>query len=163
MCTYGIIVLTIVMFIGMIYELIYRMINPAIWYAGGIAMLACDYIQGDIEYVIEGVVTFIILFCTYFVLSIICKKIPDSIGGGIIKGILISGLALGRYSIIEIIVFSVMICVILLISNIKSKKKNTEEIPELPGKRLYHGSVFLFASIIITNIIVISIQSWWFN
>lgn len=112
-------------------------IHPYIWVASGIAGFLFNLLGFGIVYWIESIVVTIILF---IVLLLLYSKLSDSIGGGVLKGFLVIGIVLGRYSLLTIINF-IIICVIAILIE--------KGLCYWRGQ-MYYGALFLFIATLIT-------------
>ena len=112
-------------------------IHPYIWVIGGIAGLVCNVLDFGIVSWIEGVIAAIILL---IVLMIIYSKICAIIGGGVLKGFLVMGIVLGRYSLLALVNFIVVSIIAILIEKGLSYWKG----------QFYYGAIFLLITTLLT-------------
>lgn len=112
-------------------------IHPYIWVVGGIAGLVCNVLGFGIISWLEGVIVTIILM---IVLLLVYSKISASIGGGVLKGFLVMGIVLGRYSLLALINFIAAGIVAILIEKGLSYWKG----------QLYYGAIFLVIAVLLT-------------
>lgn len=112
-------------------------IHPYIWVAGGIIGLVYNVLGFGIVSWLEGVIAAIVLM---IVLLLVYSKISTSIGGGVLKGFLVMGIVLGRYSLLALINFIAAGIVAILIEKGLSYWKG----------QLYYGAIFLIITVLLT-------------
>lgn len=113
-------------------------IHPYIWVAGGIIGLVCNVLGYGIVSWLEGVIAAVVLM---ILLLLVYSKISDSIGGGVLKGLLVMGMVLGRYSLLALINFIVICFATILIENGLAYWKG----------QLYYGAIFLVITVLLTG------------
>lgn len=114
-------------------------IHPYIWAAGGIAGLVCNVLGYGIVSWLEGCFSAIVLFIVLLILYS-CSNISDIIGGGTLKGFLVIGMVVGRYSLLALANFIIVCAIAILIEKLRSYWKG----------QLYYGAVMLLISILLT-------------
>lgn len=122
MSYYEILVAGVILLIASIVEQYKLNINPLIWILGGGSGIVLKYVYKPEISWIEGVCT---VFAVFSIILIFSKKLVNVIGGGILKGIMMCSIYLGRWTIVFI-----PLIIILLFLEFKrlEKKKATNSL-----------------------------------
>ncbi|MBE5926295.1 MAG: hypothetical protein E7270_04965 [Lachnospiraceae bacterium] len=129
-----------VVIIASILEKQFSNINPIVWIAG----LVVSIIFGIMGKGMVPIVESCIALAASFVASIILYgMMKNSIGGGVLKVLIMSSFFVGRYIVITFVTFML---ISFVIANI-FRKRNADR---LPGESLVNGALILLVAMIVT-------------
>lgn len=128
--------LLLLMVVAMIYEVKTYNIHICIWIVGSVLSLLCNVLGWGIVSWTEGLLAGIVI---YILLIVLYSSVSDAIGGGVLKGFIVIGIALGRYSVLCIINFIIL----WIIVKVSVRK------PKIPGSELVCGALFLLLSVLL--------------
>lgn len=136
--------LLVVLIISAILEKVFMKIHPAIWFVGGAAALLYGFLGIGMISLVESIISFVVLG---IIVILIYPKIAKYMGGGVIKGIWMCALFLGRY-----IVLVVLLTVIMLFLSgriMKAVKKNV-----IPGEDLIFTMPIVTISVVVVFLVI---------
>ena len=126
--------------IASILEKLFSKINPIVWIVGLIAAIVFGVMGKGMVPIVESCIA----LAASFVASIILYgMMKNSIGGGVIKGLMMCSFFVGRYITITFVVFML---IPFIMANIFGKRNDDK----LPGESLVNGGLILFVAMIVT-------------
>lgn len=141
------IILGVILLISIFLEKVFFEINSYLWIVGGIIALVFGVLEiGPISW-LEAVICFVV---SYFVIIFIRAFIVDILrfmGGGLLKGLMMCALFLGRYVLITYLLFFLLLFIMEKIREYRKKD-------EIPGDTLVRGMPLLTASVAVTVLAV---------
>ena len=114
-------------------------VNPIVWCVGLATGLVFGIMGNGLVTLKESLIAFVVTFIFVF---IVYMCFPGALGGGLIKGACVCGFFLGRYVIIDIILFFILMIIVSKIINLKKKDR-------LPGESKINAILYLMISTII--------------
>lgn len=135
-------VLGVILIISSIMERIFMEINPWIWRVGGVVGIIFNMLDMGVVSILEGILGAIIFFILIFV-----AKLNYGIGGGVLKGMIMCAIYLGRYFVITFVISVVLLFVM-------SKIREHRMKDELPGQSLVMAMPIVIVSVAITILIM---------
>lgn len=148
MYIYEMIILCVVLATAAICEKLLFNINPYIWILGGLSGLLVKLTGKCFCTWIEALLSLAVLFV---VITLLSSKIHKGIGGGILKGIMMTSVFFGRYIIVLVIAF---IALLYLRAGLSKKKAS------IPGQQIISGVPMLFLASAITIASIYLVAIW---
>ena len=118
--------LFLILIVAIVCQAMKDEVNPIVWLVGGIVGFAVKFVDAGMCSWKEGLITLAIMVVVMIVAGII-----NVIGGGTLKGIWMTSIYLGRYSVVMIVVFFILCAIVGLVK--KSSAKNEDSIRMVNG------------------------------
>lgn len=137
------VILAGILVISIIIENIFFDINPTLWFVGGLMALICGMFEIGIVSCTESLIAFGISIVFSVLLY---SKLSKMMGGGIIKGFWMCAIFLGRYTIILVVTY-------FIVMYIAKKLFYCMKKDIIPGDTVKKGMPYVTISALITVVI----------
>lgn len=136
------IILGVILLISIFLEKVFFEINPFLWIVGGIIALVFAVLGlGPVSW-LEVVVCFVVVFGLALIVDT-----SRFMGGGVLKGLMMCALFLGRYVLIT---YALFFLVGFAIAEIRQRRKKDE----IPGSSLVSGMPLVTACVAFTVLVI---------